>query len=63
MIFGSPYPDVRIPEQPLTEFVLQRAVDLGDKPALIEGLTNNIITYKQLANSIYQKIGFKTPSF
>lgn len=54
MIFGSPYPDIPIPEQPLMEFILQRAVELADKPALIEGLTNSIITYKQLANSIYR---------
>ncbi|MBC6432164.1 AMP-binding protein [Nostoc sp. HG1] len=52
MIFGSPYPDVRIPEQSLTEFVLQRAIELADKPALIEGLSNRILTYKQLADSI-----------
>ena len=54
MIFGSPYPDISLPDRPLTEFVLQRAVKLADKPALIEGLTNRTITYKQLANSIYR---------
>ncbi|BAY49687.1 thioester reductase domain-containing protein [Scytonema sp. HK-05] len=61
MIFSSPYPDISIPEQPLTEFVLQRAVELGDKPALIEGLSDcaersgkaeRILTYGQLADSI-----------
>ncbi|MEC4817849.1 MAG: thioester reductase domain-containing protein [Scytonema sp. PMC 1069.18] len=54
MIFGSLYPDVSIPKQPLTEFVLQRAVELADKPALVEGLTSSIITYKQLAEYIYR---------
>lgn len=54
MIFGSPYPDIHISKQPLTEFVLQRAAELGDKPALIEGLTDTIMTYKQLADYIYR---------
>ncbi|MDZ8025629.1 MAG: SDR family oxidoreductase [Nostoc sp. DedQUE01] len=40
MIFRSPYPDISIPEQPLTEFVLQRAEELADKPALVEGLSD-----------------------
>jgi thioester reductase-like protein len=53
MIFNSPYPDTAICEQPLTEFVLQRAVELADKPALIDGLTNSLIRYKQLADFIY----------
>ncbi|MBD2524477.1 thioester reductase domain-containing protein [Nostoc sp. FACHB-133] len=57
MIFGSPYPDIFIPKQPLTEFVLQRAIELADKPALIEGLTNSIITYKQLADFISRVAG------
>ena len=29
MIFRGPYPDVTIPEVPLTPFVLQRAQELG----------------------------------
>jgi acyl-CoA synthetase (AMP-forming)/AMP-acid ligase II len=52
MIFSSPYPNIPIPEQPLTEFVLQRAIELADKPALIEGISNQVLTYKQLAESI-----------
>lgn len=52
MIFDSTYPDTRIPEQPLTKFVLQRAVELADKAALIEGQSDRIITYGQLADSI-----------
>lgn len=52
MIFRSPYPNIPIPEQPLTEFVLQRAVELADKPALIEGLSDRIVTYGQLADFI-----------
>src|SRR5260370_10678634 len=52
MIVRSPYPDVTIPEIPLTQFVLQRAEKLGDKPALIEGPTGRVITYAQLENAI-----------
>ncbi len=52
MIFRSLYADASIPVQPLTEFVLQGAVELGDKPAFIEGLTDRIVTYGQLASSI-----------
>ena len=35
----SPFPDVEIPDMPLTDFVLARAGGLGDKPALIDGPT------------------------
>src|SRR3979411_2031239 len=52
MIFRSPYPDVAIPEVALTKFVLQRAAELGDKPALIEGPTGCVISYAKLAESI-----------
>jgi len=52
MIFRGPFPNVSIPEVPLTEFVLARARELGDKPALIEGPTGRIITYSELARAI-----------
>ena len=52
MIFRSPLAPVDIPEVSLTEFVLQRAVELSDKPALIDGLSGRTLTYAQLAGSI-----------
>ncbi len=52
MIFRGPYPDVEIPEVPLTEFVMHRAAELGDKPALIEAATGRKISYSELADSI-----------
>src|SRR5262245_11182161 len=52
MIFRSPHPDVTIPEVPLTSFVLHRAQQLGDKPALIDGPSGRTITYAQLAGAI-----------
>lgn len=52
MIFRSPYPDISIPEVPLTQFVLRRAEELGDKPALIEGPSDRRISYAQLAENV-----------
>jgi acyl-CoA synthetase (AMP-forming)/AMP-acid ligase II len=65
LIYKGPYPQVSIPELPLTQFVLAHASELSDKPALIEGTTGRVITYAQLAHSINQvaanlhRIGFK----
>ncbi|MCA9900809.1 MAG: 4-coumarate--CoA ligase family protein [Ardenticatenaceae bacterium] len=52
MIFKSPYPDVEIPNVSLTEFVLSRTRQFGDKPALIDGPSGRTITYNQLAGAI-----------
>lgn len=52
MIFKSPYPDVEIPQTPLTPFLLERMKAFGDKPALIDGPSGRTITYAQLAGAI-----------
>jgi acyl-CoA synthetase (AMP-forming)/AMP-acid ligase II len=52
MIFSSPYADTTIPEIPLTQFVLQGARELGDKPALIDGLSGRTITHGQFEESV-----------
>ena len=52
MIFRGPAQDQTISDLPLTDFVLQRAETLGDKPALIEGLTGRVITYAALAQGV-----------
>lgn len=52
MIFRSPYPDVLIPEISLTQAVLRKASLLADKPALIDGLTNRVLSYRDLGESI-----------
>jgi acyl-CoA synthetase (AMP-forming)/AMP-acid ligase II len=52
MIIKGPYPDISIPETALTPFVLHRAQDLGNKPALIDGPTGRKVSYTQLADSI-----------
>jgi acyl-CoA synthetase (AMP-forming)/AMP-acid ligase II len=52
MIFRSPHEAVAIPDIPLTDYVLQRAPEFGNKSALIEGLTGRTITYPQLDPTI-----------
>jgi acyl-CoA synthetase (AMP-forming)/AMP-acid ligase II len=45
-------PAVEIPDIPLVPFVLHRASELGDKPALIDGLTGRQLTYGALADGV-----------
>ena len=48
MPIRSPFPDVTIPDTALTPFVLGRAKELGDKPALIDQASGRTLTYEQL---------------
>src|SRR5919201_1181416 len=48
----SPFPDVEIPDVTLTDFVLARTGELGEKPALIDAPSVRTITYAQLAESV-----------
>jgi 4-coumarate--CoA ligase len=57
MIHTSPLPDVEIPEVPLTSYVLERARELGDKPALIDGPTGRTMTYGELADHVASLAG------
>ena len=52
MIFRGPFPQVEIPELPVTTFELQRAQERGDKPALIDGPSGRTIKYSELADRI-----------
>ena len=52
MILRSPHPDVEIPDVPLAGFVLSRARELGDKPALIDGPSGRVLTYERLAADV-----------
>jgi acyl-CoA synthetase (AMP-forming)/AMP-acid ligase II len=52
MVIRSPFPDVQVPDTPLTEFVLARAGECGDQPALIDAPTGRTITYAQLVQSV-----------
>jgi acyl-CoA synthetase (AMP-forming)/AMP-acid ligase II len=51
-MFRSPFPDVEIPDTPLTDFVLARAGELGGKPALIDAPSGRTITFAELAESV-----------
>lgn len=48
----SPFPDVEIPDSSFTDFVLGRARELGDKAALIDGLTGRTIAYEELIRAV-----------
>ncbi len=51
MIYRSPFPDVELPDLPLTTYVLAGAGH-GDKPALIDGASGRVLTYAGLASAI-----------
>ncbi|MBV9193180.1 MAG: AMP-binding protein [Solirubrobacterales bacterium] len=48
----SPLPDVEIPDVSLTEFVLARAAELGDRLAFIDASNGAATTYAELAQSV-----------
>ena len=57
MIHRSPLPDVEIPDVTLPGYVLHRARELGDKPALIDGPTGRVLTYAQLDQGVRSLAG------
>ncbi|MEZ5144571.1 MAG: 4-coumarate--CoA ligase family protein [Acidimicrobiales bacterium] len=57
MIHTSPLPDVEIADQPLATYVLERAGELGDKPALIDGPTGRVVTFAQLDDQVRRLAG------
>jgi len=65
MIFRGPFPQITIPEIPVTSFVLQHASERGDKAALIDGPSGRTIRYSELSDRISRvaaslaKRGFK----
>ncbi|MEM9777464.1 MAG: 4-coumarate--CoA ligase family protein [Chloroflexota bacterium] len=52
MIFKSTYPDVEIPNEALTPYMLERMAPFGDKPAIIDGPSGRTLTYNQLIGGI-----------
>src|SRR5438309_377581 len=52
MIFRGPYPDVTIPEVSLTDFIFSSFTEIKDKPALIDGPSGRMLTYKQFASAV-----------
>jgi len=45
-------PALEIPDVPLARFVLQRATAIGDRPALIDGVSGRQLTYEALAEGV-----------
>jgi acyl-CoA synthetase (AMP-forming)/AMP-acid ligase II len=52
IIHRSPYPDVTVPDMAYTPFVLQAAHRLGDKPALVDGVTGRTLTFAQVIDGV-----------
>src|SRR6266705_1910918 len=52
MIFRGPYPDVTIPEVSLTDFIFRSFTEIKDKPALIDGPSGRMLTYKQFGSAV-----------
>jgi len=55
MIHRSPLPDVEIPDLPLTSYVL--AGSQGDKPALVDGVSGQALSYARLESSVRSLAG------
>jgi acyl-CoA synthetase (AMP-forming)/AMP-acid ligase II len=55
--FTSPLPSVSLPDSPLTPYVLERAGQLGDKPAFIDGPTGRIMTYREFEDAVRSQAG------
>jgi acyl-CoA synthetase (AMP-forming)/AMP-acid ligase II len=49
---ASPYPDVEIPDLSVPDFVLAAGRERPDSPALIDGLSGDVITHGQLAQHV-----------
>ena len=52
MIVRSRSADVTVPHVSITEYVLRHAERLGDKPAVIDGPSGRILTYRQLEEAV-----------
>ncbi|MEV7770115.1 4-coumarate--CoA ligase family protein [Kitasatospora sp. NPDC086791] len=52
MVFRSEFPDVPLVDLPIHDAVLGAAARYGDRPALIDGLTGERVSYAQLAAAV-----------
>ena len=52
MIFRSPFPDVTVPRATLHDFVLGAAAARNGQPALVDGVSGRIVTYRQLIDQV-----------
>jgi len=52
MPFRSPFPDVAVPNLPLTDVVLGNAVAHWDRPALVDGVSGRGLTFGELCEQV-----------
>ncbi|MDZ7675708.1 MAG: AMP-binding protein [Acidimicrobiales bacterium] len=57
IVHASTYPDVEIPEVPITELVLRRAGELADKPAIADAASGRGYSFGELSNMIHAFAG------
>jgi acyl-CoA synthetase (AMP-forming)/AMP-acid ligase II len=57
IIHRSPFPDVEIPEIPITEFVLRAADTYPDRAAMIDGPSGRTYTFAELRDRVHQFAG------
>jgi acyl-CoA synthetase (AMP-forming)/AMP-acid ligase II len=57
VVIRSAFPDVEIPDVSLTDFVLARAAERGDKPAFIDAPSGRTISYAQLLELVHAAAG------
>jgi acyl-CoA synthetase (AMP-forming)/AMP-acid ligase II len=55
--FRSPLPDIAIPDELLTPYVMARAADLADEVALVDGSSGRQVTYAELDDQIRRLAG------
>ena len=56
-IYTSTRPDPVVPTLSITDYILARADEFGDKPALIEGGTGRVVTHAELKRQILSLAG------
>ena len=52
MVTDSTYADISIPDTAISQFVCERHTAYADKPALIDGSTERVITYAELRDDV-----------
>ncbi|HVF31603.1 MAG TPA: 4-coumarate--CoA ligase family protein [Acidimicrobiales bacterium] len=57
MIYASPLPDVEIPDGTITAFVLRKADERADQPALVDGASGRTLTFAELRDAIRRFAG------
>ena len=57
IVHSSLLPDEPLSSQPVTGFVLERAAELADQPAVIDGPGEWLLTFGQLEQSVYSLAG------